>query len=121
MVNPVVSLSEREAVTILSGASLTSGLNLGGRIPTGIYMSAAWTAAALTFQASLDGVTWYNVQTESAELSVTTTSAVYVAFDPTRFFGVKWLKVRSGTAGVPVNQAADRALVLMLGKPDVDG
>jgi hypothetical protein len=120
MVNPVTRLSESEAVTILSGASLSAGLNLGGRIPTGIYMSAAWTAAEMTFQASPNGVTWYNVQTEAAELSVVVAAGVYVALDVSRFYGVNWLKVRSGTSGAAVNQGADRALTLMLGKPQVD-
>ncbi len=119
MANPVQRLSEPEAVTIANGASLSTGINLRGRVPTGVYMSAAWTAAVLTFQASPDGSTWYNVQTESVELSITTAAGQYIAFEPTRFFGINWLKVRSGTSGTPVNQAADRALVLMTGKPDV--
>ena len=120
MANPVNRLSESEVCSIASGQSLSGAVNLGGRIPVGVYMSAGWTAAGLTFQASPDGVTYYNVHTETAEYTVTASAGICVAFDSANFYGANYFKVRSGTAGVAVNQGADRSLTLMLGKPDTD-
>jgi hypothetical protein len=120
MVNPVNRLTEPEVCTITSGQSLSAAVNLGGRILCGIYMPASWTAAGLTFQGSPDGTTYYNVQSDTAEITVTAAASVFLGLDPVRFFGINFLKVRSGTGGTPVNQGADRALTLMLGKPDVE-
>jgi hypothetical protein len=120
MANPVNRMSEAETCTIASGASLSGAVNLGGRIPVGVYMPASWTAAALTFQVSPDGVTYYNAHTEAAEYSVTASAVIYVNFDSVNFYGANFLKVRSGTSGTPVNQGADRVMTLMLGQPDVN-
>ena len=120
MANPVTRLSEAEAVTIASGQSITPAINLGGRIPVGVFMSAGWTAAGMTFQGSPDGSTYYDIHDANGEINMTVSAGIYVAFDPTKLFGVNFLKVRSGTSGVPVNQGAERILTLMLGKPQVD-
>lgn len=120
MANPVTQLSEPETFTISSGQSLSAGVNLGGRIPVGVFMPASWTAAGLTFQGSPDGATWYDIHDTAAEVSVAAAAAIYVAFDPVKFYGINHMKVRSGTSGTPVNQGADRSLILMLGKPDVE-
>ena len=61
MVLPVNRLCEAEPILIAGGTSLSSGLNLGGRVLTGVFMPASWTAANLTFQASYDGVTFYDM------------------------------------------------------------
>lgn len=107
-------------LTILSGAALSETLQLDGRALVGIFMPAAWTAASLTFQASLDGTTWANYyirvdNTTLSELTITTPAAsVFVAVDPTLFAGVTYLRIRSGTSGTPVNQGADRVLTTIL-------
>lgn len=120
MANAVQRPAEPETFTILSGQSLSAGVNLGGRVPVGIYMPASWTAAGLTFQASYDGTNFFNVQNDSAEIALTVIASIYVAMDATRLRGITHLKVRSGTSGTPVNQAADRSLVLMLAR-DLSG
>ena len=119
MGNPVRRISEAEAVTIASGASLSPAVNLRGRVLCGVYMSAAWTAAGLTFQGSSDGVTYYNIQTDTTEVIASAAAAIYIALDPVTFLGVNFLKVRSGTSGTPVNQGADRALLVMAGQPSL--
>lgn len=104
-----------KTVTILSGASLSDALDLLGLVPLGIQMGAAWTPAALTFQGSYDGVTYANVYDNTGtEVSVTVAASRYVTLPPTLLPGVRYIKVRSGTAGTPVAQAADRALRLMV-------
>ena len=120
MVSPVNALTYPEEVVILSGQSLSAALNLQGHIFTGVYMPAAWTAASLTFQGSFDGDTYFNVFFDGSEISTAVAASGYYGLDPVKFFGLKYLKVRSGTSGTPVNQGADRTLTLALGRPSTN-
>ncbi len=115
---PSQRLCDTQSAVIASAGSLTPAYNLKGRILMGIYMPALWTAAGLTFLASYDGVTYYDVYDTTGEVSITAAAAaIYIALDATKFFGVNFIKVRSGTAGVPVAQAAERTMILMCGFP----
>ena len=114
--------------TIANGASLSnavkigdSEVNDGSRAPAdfrlfGIVMPAAWTAASLTFQASLDGGTsWHNVKDATgAEVSVVASVDDCVVWLPAAFSALPMLKVRSGTAAAPVAQGAERVITLIL-------
>lgn len=119
MVSPVEALAYPIDATILSGESLSAAVNLAGHVLCGVYMPAAWTAAGLSFQASIDGETFVDIYSAGAELTAAAGASQYVALDSMLFLGVRSIKVRSGTAGVPVNQGADRALILVAGKPAV--
>lgn len=103
------------AAAIANGASLTAALDLKLEHLVGIQMDAAWTAAALTFQVSFDGTTYGNmVDDAGAEVTVAAAAGVVIVFANTdRWRGVRSLKVRSGTSGVPVNQLANRTLQLI--------
>lgn len=117
MASPIISLAQPLDVTISSGAAITSAIDLVGRTLVGIIMPAAWTAASLTFEMSDTAAgTYVDVYDISeAELEITVAASRYLALDPVNFFGVNYLKVRSGTSATPVNQAADRTLTLMIG------
>jgi len=106
------------SVTIASGASLSGGIDLGDKVLSAIIMPAAWTAAALSFQASEDnGVTWLNMFDDGGvEVQIATVGAVAgqrIALDPSMFSGVDFVKVRSGLSTAAVNQAADRVFTLV--------
>ncbi|CAB4126748.1 hypothetical protein UFOVP78_14 [uncultured Caudovirales phage] len=103
------------ACTILSGASiLTDGIDIHGTNLVGIIAPAAWTAAALTFQVSADNVAFYDLyDTAGAEVSIVVTAGKYLALPAAALSGLDYIKLRSGTAGAPVNQAADRAFTLI--------
>jgi hypothetical protein len=101
-------------VTIASGQSLSGEAPLGDGTLCGIAMPAAWTAAGLSFQASVDGgTTWLEMQSISAALAVTAAQGQYIALDPAVWRGINDIKVRSGTSGSAVAQAADRVLTLI--------
>jgi len=106
------------SITIASGASLSSAAHIGGAL-TKIIMPATWTAANLTFQwAGYDGLTFQNlVDVLGAALSVTEPSggfaSVTVHLKPAEWLVLGQLKVRSGTSGTPVNQAAARTIQLV--------
>lgn len=100
---------------IANGASLSGELSLGGGRLSAIQMPATWTAAALTFQISFDGATFVNAYDDSGtEISVTVAAGHGILLEPSKWVGVQYLKVRSGTAGLPVNQGGDRVIELIL-------
>jgi hypothetical protein len=103
------------SVTILNGASLSSAINLENRILVGIIMPNAWTAAALTFQFSIDGVNYHDAYSLTAALTATpaiANSFINIAKTAT-FDSARFLKIRSGTTASPVNQLADRTLTIV--------
>lgn len=107
----------RIAATIPSGATgLSAAIDLvAGRI-VGIEMSAAWVAAGITFQVSMDGTNYFDLRNDAGtEVAITTDAARIIGFrgdlrsilEPFRY-----MKLRSGTSGTPVDQTASRALFL---------
>lgn len=109
-------------VVIAAGASLSAACPLGALTLAGISMPAVWTAAALTFQVSPDGgATWQELY-DGAGNPVTVTAAagqfvVPVANPSYVWRGINMVKVRSGTAAAPVNQAA-AATVNLVTRPE---
>jgi hypothetical protein len=107
-----------KVATILSGQSLSQAINVQGYAVVSVQFPATWNAADLTFQGSVDGVTFGDVYDEDGtEIGWTgdTASRVLLVKGTGELpAGLAAIKVRSGTAGVPVNQAADRALLLGL-------
>lgn len=117
MANPTVVESMQASVlgtTIASGGSLSGALDLGNQRLSRIAMPAAWDAASLTFQTSPDGVTYNNLYDSSGnEYTVTAAASRAILVNYIDFVGIRYLKIRSGTSAVPVNQTADRALSLV--------
>jgi hypothetical protein len=101
-----------QTATILSGASLSDAIDCGDGSLIGIIMPATWTAGGLHLAGSMDGTTYYPLyDTPGNEIGVATALASYMyAFDPSLCIPPRYIKIRSGTAGTPVNQAADRTL-----------
>lgn len=101
------------SATIANGASLSDAVGMENIILTGVIMPASWTAANITFQASVDGVTFNNVYDSLGnELTVTAAASRYIAIDPSVYAGMKYLKVRSGTSSAAVNQGGARVIGL---------
>lgn len=96
--------------TIPSGQSLSNGVQIPGRM-VGISVPTM-DSCALTFQASASGETWrdYWVVGGTGETSIA--AGTHNHFYPTWTTpsGLGWLKIRSGTAGSPVAQSADRVI-----------
>lgn len=103
------------AVTIAKGASLSTPLDLRGHgAPLGVVFPAAWDAAELSFQVSLDGEYWANLYELGSEMTVPGTAGGAEPLNPATFVAWRYLRLRSGTAGAPVAQTAARALVLCI-------
>lgn len=98
---------------ISSGTSLSAEVDIGAKLLVGIAMPAAWDAAAVTFQVSLDGgATFLDLHNATAEVSLTAAANQFIALDPAAYRGVNAIKVRSGTSASAVNQSADRIVGL---------
>lgn len=107
-----------KTTTIANGASLSGEVDLEGYSLVGIIMPAAWTAADLTFQAATttEGTfcdvydnSGVEVSTDADASRAIGTDGVALALAPFRF-----VKLRSGTTGTPVNQGAERTISLVL-------
>ena len=96
---------------IANGASESSAIQLNGAAIVGLNMPAAWTAANVTLLGSTDNATYNPIyDTAGIEATITASSARYIPLNPVSYYGIKWLKLRSGTAGTPVNQGAARTI-----------
>jgi hypothetical protein len=98
--------------TIPNGASVTGTIDCNSRAILGFVAPAAWTAAALNAEVSVDGVTWSTAAYDSAGAAVGSWSSITAgagyAFDLNGMIPWRYIRLRSGTSGVPVAQGADR-------------
>ena len=113
---PVTQQNEplTQTVTIANGASLSSIARLpNAHELAAIIMPAAWTSAGMTFQAGAS----YTVQdvfaADGNEIALVLVATDYVPVAPALLNGARWIKVRSGTTGTPVNQGAERVITLV--------
>lgn len=103
-----------QTATIANGGSLSGAVDLAGKTLLGIVMPAAWTAANLTFQVSSDGVTYNDLYDNvGAEKTVIAAASRFIIAIPADWVGVRYVKVRSGTAAATVAQGAQRDIKLI--------
>jgi|SRR6185369_11103947 len=108
-----IGLKRGPQIVILNGQSLSAAIDIDCDGLCALIMPSAWTVANLTFQASesLAGV-YNNVYDSSGtELQITAAASRHITLNPLNFAGMRFIKVRSGTSGAAVNQAADRIIV----------
>lgn len=102
-------------VTIpINTSIMAAGVDLQGCTPAAIEMPAAWDTANLTFSvaSSLSG-TYKNVYDEfGSEATVTAAASRFIRLSPADWWGLRYLKIRSGTAGTPVTQTAARIITI---------
>lgn len=109
-------LRSTETATIALGESLSGAVELNGVVPVAILMPSAWTTANLTFQASPYGTTYGNLYSYAgaSEYEVTAAASLWLTLDPEIFLGARFIKIRSGTSGTPVVQAAARDITVVV-------
>lgn len=102
-------------VVIASSGSLSTVVDIEQLNIAGFLIPSSWTTAKLTFQVSPDGVTYGDAQDSSGnELQVTVAAGKFIGVNLAELSGIRFLKIRSGTSGTPVNQAADRTITIVL-------
>jgi hypothetical protein len=115
MVSAVPNRNNEATATILSGASLSDAIPMLGRNITGVLVPSGWTAADITLSVSLDGITYADLYDVDGEIVMSAGASVFIGLNIATYMGFSFVKVRSGTSAAPVNQGADRAIVLTLG------
>jgi hypothetical protein len=110
--NQYQSLINSDLVTtIANSASLSGAIDLGGTSLAGYIMPASWTAASVTFQASVDGTNFYNLYDQFGnEITHAVAASRFIALTPSDLVGVRYIKLRSGTSASPVAQGAERQI-----------
>lgn len=101
-----------QQLIISSGLQESAALDCGGMVLSGIILPTAFTSTALTFEVSSTLAGTYvplKSTISGTALSYTVAQATYCAIDPKDFQGVRFLKIKSGSA-----EAADRILILSL-------
>lgn len=111
-------------VTILIGASQSAEININEKRIVGIEMPAGWDAASITFLALVrqpvgnpPAPVFGKVQDQGGvEVAITGPALdTYVSIaDTVALQGLGRCKLRSGTAGIPVNQTAQRDFFVVL-------
>jgi hypothetical protein len=114
--NPPGSIYTTTA-TIADTASLSGAVDLGpGQTLVGIESAAGWTTAVLSFQVSLDNVTfveYFNSSGVAVSTPGSLAASQRMGLDPSDFLSVRYLKVRSGTSGAAVAQSGGDVLTLV--------
>lgn len=112
---PPPGVRNQSTTTIANGTSLSGAIDLGAATLFGVQIPSSWTAASLTFQASTDGVTYSNLyDSVGTEIVASVAASQFVVMSiPAQWIGIRFLKIRSGTSGAPVNQGADRTLQIV--------
>jgi len=103
-------------LTIPINDSVSPALDVSDAPLVGIIMPAAWTAAALNLEVSADGTRWckpYDAYGSAvASLATPVVDGAY-AVDFSALLPWRWVRLRSGTSGSPVNQAAARTITML--------
>jgi len=108
-------------VKIAKGAALSDAVDLNQSRLVGLMLPDGWDTADVTFQVSIDGATYVDLFTPTAEFKIATgvaaASRQYI-LDIHETPGIRFLKVRSGVAATPVNQSTgERVITLILCTP----
>lgn len=100
--------------TIAISTSLSDAIDMSGWSIISIGIPAAWTAASLTFEGSVDGTTFKDIYLKDGTELTATVDADQIISNLLELGSIRYLKIRSGTSGTPVNQAAERVLDVLL-------
>lgn len=102
------------SVTIAHNAALSGAAYIGTAEIVGVSVPTI-DNAKLTFQGSADGTTYRNLYDSTpAELEWAASTGAYFATLPANLKGVNYLKIRSGTAGAPVNQTTAAVTIVLV-------
>lgn len=97
-------------ITISSGGTTSSALNLNGLSLVGITFPTSFTSTSVSFTGSTAiGGTYRAVYDTSGAISYTIAQNRYYSLDPVKFQGLKYLKIVTGSA-----EAYERTVTLHL-------
>ncbi len=103
------------SVTITAATGLAEAVSTQGQALVGILMPAAWTAAKLGFDASLDNITYRTAYDNNGGYEQSTAEAsAFICFPISDAIFAPFIRLKSVDASnVAVAQGADRTLILV--------
>jgi len=106
-----------QTATIANGESVSAPIDLANTALLGLIMPAAWTAAALTVEVSVDDSTWTGLAyddlgTQCNVIASPVASSAY-ALNMVGLLPYRYVRLRSGTTATPVNQGAERIVTVV--------
>ena len=109
---------QTKTIVISADTSLSPASEIGAAyMITRIVFPAAWDSSSyISFQASKDGITFFDVfKQDSTELVVKVITGKSAIINPWEFYGLSnYIKIRSGTAAIPKQQTANRTFSVEL-------
>jgi len=105
-----------EECTIRSGGYIADGITSQGHAIVGIVMPSGWDAANLGYEASTRNVVWNTVYDAGGNQQQTVVQASsFIAIPLSQAVFAPNIRIKSvDSAGDPVNQSADRTLIVLL-------
>jgi hypothetical protein len=109
-----------QTLTIPAAGSVSNAVPVGaGAVIVGLAMPAAWDAANITYQGSVDGINFqdiYDTATNgtSNEWSTAAVANRLIMLDTSLSDSLQQIRLRSGTSATPVNQTAARTITLII-------
>lgn len=102
-------------VTVTAATGLAEAVNTQGQALVGILMPAAWTAAKMGYDVSLDGVTFRTAYDNGGNFEQSTVQAsAFISIPQSDTVFAPYIRCKSVDAtNVAVAQGADRALTLV--------
>lgn len=101
-------------INIASGASVSDVIDLSSQVLLGFITPPVWTTAAIDIEVSPDNVTWFSNMYDSSGVvtGIYLTPVVSSGYtvDALALIPYRYIRFRSGTTAVPVNQAAARTI-----------
>lgn len=108
-------VKDTETATIANGASLSGAINTNGMTPTRLQLPASLEGTALTFQVSIDGVTYTDLYDElGVEVNYPCASSHTVNLPAGMWKLVRYFKIRTGTAASASAQTGAAAIIVQL-------
>lgn len=116
-VSPGASVRAATTLTIPSGGSVSPAIDLTSTCILGFIAPAAWDAAAITLEVSSNGSSWATALVDSTGAPSGTwaagTAGAAYSVDLWALLPFKFVRIRSGSTAVPVNQTAARAFTVL--------
>lgn len=103
---------------IANGQSLSGAVDLASNRLFALVIPSVWTGITtpITFQASADWITYgemYDSTGTEVQIAVTGVSTYVLNAIPAEWLGVRFIKVRSGTAGSAVTQGQSTNIIIV--------
>ena|SRR3990167_5922917 len=90
---------ESHVLTIASGATTATTLDLQSKGFVGMQIPSAFTGTAVTFTGSMDGTTFVAIyNSENSAYSVTVSASRYYILNPADFLGARYVRIVSNGA-----------------------